>query len=77
MHRKCTLKVWRTEMVPRSSESRFIKISVSVTLELLDEFDRVTKEHGYQRSEAIRKGMRMVVDELRKRERYKTLNRRT
>lgn len=62
-------------MAPRKSESssRFLKISVSVTWGLLREFDEITKEHGYQRSEAIRKGMRMVMDELRKRKRYKTL----
>ena len=65
--------VWLSEMPPRKSESRFLKISVSVTFDLLSEFDELIEEHGYQRSEAIRKGMRMVIDELRKMQRYKRL----
>ena len=51
----------------------YLKVSVSIPWELLSEFDALLGEHGYTRSEAIRRGMRMVIRELRKRERYKTL----
>jgi len=60
-------------MAPRKSERKFMKISVSVPWELLGEFDKIIEEHGYQRSEAIRRGMRTVIDELQKRKRYKSL----
>lgn len=50
-----------------------MKISVSVPWELLSEFDKIIEEHGYQRSEAIRRGMRTVIDELQKRKRYRSL----
>jgi len=60
-------------MAPRKSERKFLKISVSVPWELLSEFDKIIEEHGYQRSEAIRRGMRTVIDELQKRKRYKSL----
>lgn len=59
-------------MAPRKKrDNKFLKISVSVTWELLDEFDCITKEYGYQRSEAIRQGMRTLIDELRKKKRQK------
>ena len=58
-------------MAPRKRDSKFTKISVSVPWELLDEFDHLTGEHGYQRSEAIRQGMRTLMDELRKKKRQK------
>jgi len=61
-------------MAPRKQrDSKFLKISISVTWKLLEEFDEIIEEYGYQRSEAIRRGMRMVMDDLRKSKRYKTL----
>lgn len=58
-------------MAPRKRDSKFLKISVSITWELLNEFDHITKEHGYQRSEAIRHGMRTLMGELQKKKRQK------
>ena len=48
-------------------------MSVSLPLNLLVEFDSVTQQHGYKRSEAFREGMRLLMAELRQKERLKRL----
>jgi len=55
--------------VVETEKPRFMKVAVSIPWELLKEFDELVAKAGYSRSEAIREGMRMLLDQLKKRER--------
>lgn len=43
------------------------KINFVVDPKLLEDFDTLVGEHGYDRSEALREGMRLLMDKLRER----------
>lgn len=56
-----------------TTEREWIRVNISLPWDLLTEFDDLIKRHGYTRSEAVREAMRGLMEDLRKRERYKEL----
>jgi len=59
---RVNIKLEKRENRKKAPGGDFVKISLSVPFNLLSMFDEESKRRGYTRSEAVRQGMRRLLE---------------